>query len=130
MNWTNGLTGLGIIVSSLIAVGGWVFAREKDREFEKFKLRLVKRMEITNALADHIMKLFNHEPNGAEWNRLSILIQVYGSSDEQRLLQAIGQTQNEDERVQTEALQALQRQVLESVRKDLGYTGNKAGSER
>ena len=120
-------TGLGIIVSALIAVCGWFIQQKIDREQEKLKLRLAKRLEITDALIKHLWRLFVNIERGTgevtgnaeEWHKLSLLIQVYGTSAEREQLQALGNPQTDAKVV--EAFGAVLDTLKNAVRIDLGF---------
>lgn len=121
MEWKDALTATGIFVSSVIAVASWFFVRHKDSEHEKFKIRLQKRLEITDAMTKYFASIHNNAGrNNDEWERLSSLVQVYGTRDEIRLIQQLGNDNIAVDR-RTEILRELLNALVESVRRDIGY---------
>jgi hypothetical protein len=122
MEWRDGFTGLSIIVSTLVVVVGWFVARHNDREHEKLKIRLAKTEEIAEAVINR--KLFaDHLENVLWWQRLFLLVQVYGSRAVQNAFNeydgVLKRKGTLEEQIST--LNKLQDLLVKSVRSDLGY---------
>lgn len=120
MQLKDALTAIGLVTSSVIAVVSWFYARHKDREHEKFRLRLQKRIELVNAALDFKWAMHARPGNSAEeWNRLSKLIQAYGTKKEVELVFKQGEVGKPVQELADALNQLIDTTVLE-VRKDLG----------
>ncbi len=128
MSTNNLFTGLSILVSTIIAVIGWIIQKQREQEQERLKLRLQKRIEITDALLNYQHKLFLWIQNGSrpgaldnreEWIRLTVLVQIYGTKNEIEAIQSLGKETRDT--TEKNLLSEITRQLVQSVRTDLGY---------
>lgn len=115
------ISAAGTAISALLIVLGWFISKLLDRKHEKFKMRLAKREEIANALAEHQLNFFIGQANDAEWQKLSLLIQIYGMEDEIRALTRFGEANGENIATQAARLNELSHALVSNVREELGY---------
>jgi hypothetical protein len=127
MNVTSLFTGLGLLISAALIIIGWSVQRRKDYEQERLKLRLQKRMEITEVLSDHQKKLHQWIENGqipgaldnaGQWRKLEILVQIYGTEKDRELLR---EYENANGDAQAVALARFINQLVQSVRTELNF---------
>lgn len=132
MEWKDIVPALGILISSILAILGWLFIRYKDREHEKFKARITRREELlkcfldvhqmifeTGGKVDDRKQIFTHE-----WIRLCSLMQLYGTKEEYSALKNFANNffgENRTVEKASDALNDLKNKMIISVKKELGF---------
>jgi hypothetical protein len=129
------ISAAGILISTIIAICSWQFSRYKDREQEKFRLRLSKTEEIWQAFRIKKLSQFElvacheswSETDRSGWRKednlkfqnLSILVQCFGNASIQNAFLKIEQAENEADKVM--AMSNFENILIESLRSDMGY---------
>jgi hypothetical protein len=128
MEWKDAMTGVGL----LLVIAGWIFSRWKDRNFEIFKERLKKRLDMYDSMVDALLPFFNPGPDGQLTVDSDLLgeklgaartkIQLYGYSDEISEYESfLSFLVAKNLREVNNSLQRLSTMVTKKLRKELGY---------
>ena len=135
MEWKDGITAIGIVVSAIVIIVGWFVSQHREREHEKFRSRLAKTEEILQAARDFQLSQFelattNEEMSKSEhdswrkesndrWQRLSWITQAFGNMELISALPRIGNEGSDEE--SGKALAEFQNLLIKTVRSELGY---------
>jgi hypothetical protein len=125
------VTAIGTFVSALLVVGGWLFARHKDREEEKFRLRQSRREELAKVFltVDEIILRTSGKVEGnpdflKKWLQLAGLMRLYGTQDENGQLLRFAEAFMGEKRNVADAnasFNNLKATLTSSIRSELGF---------
>ena len=125
------ITAAGIVVTTSLVVAGWFFARHKDQEHERFKLRHSRREEMVKAFlkVDETLLLtggdVDREPKFIEyWLTLAGMMRLYGTKSENENLRNFSENffgPNKNVAKANPSLNRLKNDLTTSVRKELGF---------
>ena len=125
------ITAAGIVLTAILVIAGWFFARHKDQEHEKFKLRHSRREEMVKAFlkVDETLLItkgqIESEPKFVEyWLNLAGLMRLYGTKNENEALRDFAENffgPNRSLDKANPALNRLKNNLTASVRGELGF---------
>jgi hypothetical protein len=134
MEWKEGFTAVGIVVSALLIIAGWFVSQWVARSHERFRSRLAKTEEMSQALincrlsdfeiisASGNMSKEEHAAwkiqSDARWQKLSTLVQVYGNSSQRKAIDKVLRSTSPEE-IQA-AMSELERLLVDSIRAGFG----------
>lgn len=131
MEFKDYITAIGVLISSLLVIAGWIFTKYKDIEHEKFKIRHARREEFVRAFleVDEIIsrtqgKVGDDATFIQKWVRLTALIRLYGTKEENKELENFAYSFFGDSKSIEKANIARNRlntTLIHSIRHELGF---------
>jgi hypothetical protein len=134
MEWKEGFTAVGIVVSALLIIAGWFVSQWVARSHEKFRSRLAKAEEMSQALISCRLSSIEikdasgsmskeeqaawKKQNDAKWQKLSMLVQVYGNTSQRKAINKLLKTSSPED-IQN-AMSELERLLVDSIRSGFG----------
>jgi|WetSurMetagenome_2_1015567.scaffolds.fasta_scaffold568627_2 hypothetical protein len=134
MEWKDVFTAIGIVVSALLIIAGWFVSQWIARSHERFRSRLAKAEEMSQALIncrlsdfeirDASEKISKEEhatwkkKSDANWQKLSTLVQVYGNTSQRKAIDDVLKSSSPEE-IQV-AMNELERLLVDSIRSGFG----------
>jgi hypothetical protein len=114
-----------IVLSAILAIGGWLFNSYKEREFKKFELRTKYRIEMLELALEAILTINEPKPSGRKivtaFTAARSMVGVFGTDEEffefERLLSMI---ENSNGVLKGENLNAFPRLLVSNFRKEIG----------
>jgi hypothetical protein len=122
----NALQAGAIVLSAMLAVGGWLFNAYKDREFKKFELRTKYRIEMLELALEAILSINEPTPTAhkivSTFSAARSKISIFGTDEEflefERLLSLI--EKNSGGTLVGKNLNAFPKLLVSNFRREIG----------